>query len=414
MTVRGNVSRDNGSWGILTGCSEDILIEGNETSGSIDEHGIYHSNSADRPVIRGNLVWGNSANGIHVNSDLETSCDSIAFDGIIEGALIEQNTIWDNGEPGGGSGINCDGVQDSLVQNNLIYAEHASGISFYRIDGAEGAVRNTVLNNTVVVVDGGRWALNFIDAATDGVVRNNILYAFGGGQGALRVSADSMAGLDSDFNVVTDMFTDDGDETLLSLTEWQALGLDANSVVADPATVFADFAGDDYQLAEASVAVDAGDPETFATQDLEGSGRPVGDGPDVGAYELGGTPGPGATTGASSGTGGAGSGSGGGEEPAGPCTGPGAGPGSGSGGGSVTGTASGPSGSGPGGSLVGSGAGGGGDAAEDGAEDDGCGCRVVGAAPATTGGATSLLALFSAGLIAWRRRRSARRSPARA
>ena len=46
--------------------------------------------------------------------------------------------IYDNGR-GGGSGINCDGVQNSLIRNNLIYNTHASGISLYRIDGGGGS-----------------------------------------------------------------------------------------------------------------------------------------------------------------------------------------------------------------------------------------------------------------------------------
>ena len=47
------------------------MIENNETSGSAIEHGIYVSNSGDRPIIRNNLSWGNDRNGIHVNGDAE-------------------------------------------------------------------------------------------------------------------------------------------------------------------------------------------------------------------------------------------------------------------------------------------------------------------------------------------------------
>src|SRR5262249_60466214 len=109
------------------------------------EHGIYVSNSGDRPVIRGNYVWGNRGNGIHMNGDRFQGGD-----GIISNALVEQNVIIENGR-GGGSGINAAGVQDSRFQNNLIYNTHASGISLYRIDGSEGSKRNVVVNNTVVV-----------------------------------------------------------------------------------------------------------------------------------------------------------------------------------------------------------------------------------------------------------------------
>src|SRR6185436_2358594 len=108
----------NGRWGILTGFSDDILIENNVMSRSQAEHGIYVSNSGDRPVIRDNVVWGNYANGIHMNGDL-----SQGGDGVISGALVERNVIYENGR-GGGSGINGDGVRDSRIQNNLLFDNH--------------------------------------------------------------------------------------------------------------------------------------------------------------------------------------------------------------------------------------------------------------------------------------------------
>ena len=68
-------------------------------------------------------------------------------DGIITGAVVEQNIIHDNGL-GGGSAINADGVQDSLIENNVLYNNHGSGIALYRIDGGGGSSGNTVINNT--------------------------------------------------------------------------------------------------------------------------------------------------------------------------------------------------------------------------------------------------------------------------
>jgi parallel beta-helix repeat protein len=126
VIIRGNTGDLNGRWGILTGFSDDILIENNVMSRSQAEHGIYVSNSGDRPVIRKNVVWGNRANGIHMNSDV-----SQGGDGIISGALVEANTIYGNGL-GSGSDINCDGVQSSVFRNNLLYNNHASGISLYQ------------------------------------------------------------------------------------------------------------------------------------------------------------------------------------------------------------------------------------------------------------------------------------------
>ncbi len=149
VTIRGNVLEDNGTWGVLTGCCDDLVIEGNYAAGSVDEHGIYVSNSGDRPLIRGNVIVGNDDNGIHMNGDLSIPCDgSTPQDGVISFAVVEGNTIVDNGAGDGGSGINCDGVQDSIIRNNLIHSTHASGISLYRDDGGAPSHRNT-----------GRWAI---------------------------------------------------------------------------------------------------------------------------------------------------------------------------------------------------------------------------------------------------------------
>jgi Protein of unknown function (DUF1565). len=136
-----------------------VTIENNVCTRSAQQHGIYVSNSGDNPVVRGNVCWGNFSCGIHMNGDA-----SQGGDGIISGALVENNVLYNNGA-GGGSGINCDGVQNSTIRNNLIYNTHASGISLYRIDGGGPSSGNLVVNNTVLVAADGRWALNVSDGA---------------------------------------------------------------------------------------------------------------------------------------------------------------------------------------------------------------------------------------------------------
>ena len=73
VTVRNCSLGDNGSWGILTGFVDDFLAEGNEAHHSVDEHGIYVSNSADRPIVRNNSCYSNHANGLHFNGDASAS-----------------------------------------------------------------------------------------------------------------------------------------------------------------------------------------------------------------------------------------------------------------------------------------------------------------------------------------------------
>lgn len=281
VTIRGNYLIANGKWGVLTGFSDDVLIEYNLAMLSQIEHGIYVSNSGDRPTIRGNYVWGNRSNGIHMNGDA-----SLGGDGIISGALVEQNVIAENGQ-GGGSGINADGVQDSRFQNNLIYNTHASGISLYRIDGGDGSKRNVVVNNTVVVAADGRWALNIQNGSTDNTVYNNILYSQHPTRGSIAVSADSRPGFVSDHNAVMNRFSSNGGSTVIGLAQWRtATGQDANSVLADPAQLFVDADNGDFHLAAGSPALDAGTAEQAPTLDLDWNPRPAGPAWDIGAYEY--------------------------------------------------------------------------------------------------------------------------------
>jgi hypothetical protein len=280
VTIRNNSCADNGVWGIFTGFCDDLLIERNQTSGSIDEHGIYVSNSGDRPVIRGNRIWGNSSCGIHMNGDI-----SMGDDGIISNAVVEENIIWDNGVLGG-SGINMDGVQSSLVRNNLIYDSHASGISLYQIDGGGPSSNNQVLNNTVLVAGDGRWALNIADGATGNEVRNNVLWSEQSYRGAMSVCSSCLSGFTSDHNAVEDRFTTDDGDTVLDLAQWRtATGQDGSSVVATPAQLFVDPGQDDYHLKEGSPAVDAGELRADVPWDLDCTTRPLGSTHDIGAYE---------------------------------------------------------------------------------------------------------------------------------
>jgi parallel beta-helix repeat protein len=281
VTIRNNKADQNGRWGIFTGFSDDLLIENNETSRSEDEHGIYVSNSGDRPTIRGNTIWGNHGNGIHLNGD-----ESQGGDGIISDALIENNVIYDNGVAGG-SGINGDGLQSSMIRNNLLYDNHASGISLYQIDGAEGAKDNVVVNNTIVQAANGRWALNIQGPSTGNYVFNNILYNNHSFRGSIDIHPDALEGFTSDYNVVMNRFTTDDSESRLTLAQWRTeTGQDMHSIVATPNQLFVSAAGDDYELSATSPAVNAGTSMMAPTVDLVGSARPSGGAWDIGAYEL--------------------------------------------------------------------------------------------------------------------------------
>ena len=61
VIIRNNYCTENYKWGIFTGFTDDITIENNTCSYSEDEHGIYLSNSSDRPIIINNHSFNNNA-----------------------------------------------------------------------------------------------------------------------------------------------------------------------------------------------------------------------------------------------------------------------------------------------------------------------------------------------------------------
>jgi parallel beta-helix repeat protein len=279
VTLRNITATNNGEWGIFTGHVDDLVIEDNLTSGSLDEHGIYVSNSGDRPILRDNIVFGNHGSGIHMNGDL-----SQGGDGTISNALVSGNIIHDNGTTG--SGINMDGVQNSLIENNLIYDNHSSGISLYQIDAAAPASNNVIVNNTIRIADDGRWALNIQDGSIGNKSFNNILISDHATRGAIDVCSDCLPGFVSDYNVVISRFTSDG--PFLSLAQWQTQhGQDLHSLVATAADLFVNPTGGDYHLLPTSPARDAGTAMLAPAFDLDGQPRPLGAAFDVGAYEFG-------------------------------------------------------------------------------------------------------------------------------
>ncbi|MBI1818602.1 MAG: right-handed parallel beta-helix repeat-containing protein [Deltaproteobacteria bacterium] len=292
VVIRNCFCHDNGRWGIFTGFARDLLIEDNETSFSVAEHGIYVSNSGDRPIVRRNHVHDNHAAGIQLNADpAQQGPDPTdpQGDGIINDALVEANVIHDNGV-GGAAAINLASVRTSLIRNNLLYNNHASGIAGWDDgDGNEWGTRdNRFVGNTIVQASNGRFAIGLKDGSINNQVLNNILI-HPGARGSLEVDPSSQPGLQSDYNVVVNVFSDDS--TFYSFAAWQGFGFDAHSFIAAPAAVFVNAAADDYHLASGSPAIDAGTPVDVLPNDLDGGVRPQGLGFDIGAYEADGAPG---------------------------------------------------------------------------------------------------------------------------
>lgn len=281
VTVRASTFADNGTWGLFTDFSDYTVVEDSQAYGSVDEHGIYISNSSDYPTIRRNTLHHNNGCGLHMNGDI-----SMGGDGIISFGLVERNVIYENGY-GGGSGINMDGVTDTIVRNNLLYDNHASGISIYQIDGGSGSQDNRILNNTILMPADGRWAINIPNVAdTDNHLFNNIAYNEHSWRGAITIATPTLEGFASDYNILVDRFSVDDGDTSLSFSEWQALGFDTHSLLASPAELFVNPSAGDYRLKPGSPAIDRGATLAEVTEDLLGAPRPSGAAYDIGAYEA--------------------------------------------------------------------------------------------------------------------------------
>ncbi len=279
VTIRNNVFANNARWGLFTDFSDDLLIEGNESFGATIEHGIYFSNSGDRPTIRGNVIHDNYANGLHMNGDIYSGGD-----GIITSAVVEGNYIYNNGV-GGGSGINMDGVQSSTVRNNVIFNTHASGISMYQIDGGICSRNNKVYHNTIVVASDGRWAINIPNTGCTGnKLFSNILYSNHGYRGAINVVSGAQSGFESDYNILEGVFTTNDGDSILSFTQWKALGYDTHSKVSTPSALFINPASN-FHLKAGSPAIDAGLTLASVKKDFDGNVRPQGTSSDAGAFE---------------------------------------------------------------------------------------------------------------------------------
>ena len=283
VKIKNNNCSENYKWGIFTGFTDDILIEGNSCSFSEDEHGIYVSNSSDRPTIINNHSFNNNGCGIHMNGDL-----SMGDDGIISNAIVAGNIIHDNGV-GGGSAINMDCVQDSKIFNNLIYNNHATGIAMYRIDGAEGSKNNKIFNNTIIHPSDGRWAILVVNASTGNTIYNNILINKHSFRGSICLDEESKPGFVSDYNLLVNRLSDDDGNSNMSLTSWQAMGYDTHSqIVQDENIIFVNPANSDYHLLESSQPTNIGTSlvSSVVNVDLDGVVRPQESGYDIGAYEF--------------------------------------------------------------------------------------------------------------------------------
>jgi hypothetical protein len=310
VRISGCLITESSAWGIFTSFADDLTVENCETSHSQAQHGIYHSNSGDRFVIRRNHIHHNSGNGIHLNGDPEIA----GGDGILNEGIVERNVIHHNGSSGGAA-LNMTHVHDVIVRNNLMHNNLAGGITAYQDSGTpeQSSKRVLIMGNTLFHAPGQGRSGVLVQTTTEQVVITGNIFVSGGSRGNLMIETEHLLSVLSDYNLFWNapeaILVERGDNTL-SLDQWRSLSSnDMHSKRADP--LFDDIAGDDFMPTASSPAVDAAAPldtvramvaalnnsdwlltrlDSLENDDLNGNNRPAGDAADMGAIELGADP----------------------------------------------------------------------------------------------------------------------------
>ena len=275
--VKNNQVFNSASTNIYLSQFANSLIEANIAANSSSSHGIYLANGgSDNTNLKANVSYNNAKNGIHFNGDLRVGSTT---DGLHTGIIMESNILYDNVA----NGIDMDGVQDSIIRNNLIYANGRNAVRGFKIDGALGPKRIHIYNNTFV--DNNGWSIKMTNDTGGHIIFNNIL-SDQDGSVSLNVSD-----FWSDFNVTNNAFrvNADSEGPVWSLDVWQSNGYGSQTFMAEKSELFSNASSFDYSLSTLSKALNKGTPEFNNIEapnvDIQNNSRPIGGAVDIGAYE---------------------------------------------------------------------------------------------------------------------------------
>lgn len=252
-----NFSHHHRKWGFHSRDTHTVLIQNNLFAFSKQEHSGYASDGSDNYVIRRNIFFGSNASGLQCNLDSVSSLHDLVKNPRLKGYpkeqptrewavgllklatetfgannfpdgkgvnfIIEDNVINQNGRAGGGS-LNLAGLQDSLIQNNLIYGNFNHGIAQWddanpydaayvdpgptgpdQVKGPDDlplwrCQRNLIRNNTVLM---NRAAMQCRNGSWGTKMRNNIF--INDQPFSIEVFNTSIYRLDSSFDVINSL-----------------------------------------------------------------------------------------------------------------------------------------------------------------------------------------------------------------
>jgi len=257
IVIIDNFSHNHRKWGLHSRDTHTVLMQDNLFALSAMEHSAYVSDGSDNYVIRRNIFFGSNASGLQCNLDTVSSFHDLIRNpqlrryrkeeptrewalGLVKLAtekfgennfpdgkginfIIEDNVINGNGKAGGGS-LNLAGLQDSLIQNNLIYGNYNHGIAQWgdanpydrrfvepgpttpsQVQGPLdlplwGCHGNLIRNNTVLMSNEGRAAMQCRDGSWGTKMRNNIF--INDKPSSIEIDNTSIYRLDSTYSVV--------------------------------------------------------------------------------------------------------------------------------------------------------------------------------------------------------------------
>jgi hypothetical protein len=245
------------------------------------EHGSYCANAGLYNTYRKNTCYANTAEGFQNNGDLTQGGNGLGLN-----YLYEKNVSYNNPD----KGVNLDGINSSTFKNNLLYG-NMGGFALFQIDGAQGSSNDLIYNNTVVVPATGQWCVVIRPSTSSPVgnkIKNNILYNYrtDGSHGSISTYSSSVAGFESDYNVVVDVFSATNESSFVNLVTWRTYGYDVHSLISTPAALFVNAGANNYHLKAGSPAIDAGTPLADVTDDIDGRARPQNAVYDIGCYEY--------------------------------------------------------------------------------------------------------------------------------